>query len=230
MPARQTSIVATAPDKSTRGEQMRERLLVAAAKVFSERGYVATRVSDINTAAQTSHGNFYWHFSNKDEILIEVLRPMLERMHKQADSRWKSKGWVSEDDYADSLVAQLLTYKRSRKLIRVMREAAIQGPRATFYRSWLGVRDRFIDRTEGWLTPLQQAGHLWPGVDPLEAAQAELAMSEQLAYMRIGLPQRAPSDDAVRHLTRQAALIWYRGVIKTDVAIARPDGVREDDT
>lgn len=200
-------------DAKSRGEQMRARLLKAAAKVFAERGYEGTRVSDINKAAKTSHGNFYWHFKNKDEILIEVLRPTVERMLelvRQSETPLD----VSEAHYAEAVGKKRLIYKEHRHLVRVMREAAARGSNGTFLELWLDLRRQFIESTETWLMQLQAADRLLPGVDPVEAAEASTALTEQLSYTRIGLPDRAPSDEEVMHMGRQAGLLWYRGTIK----------------
>lgn len=200
-------------DTSTRGEQMRARLLAAAARVFAERGYEATRVSDINRAAETSHGNFYWHFKNKDEILVEVLRPTIDRMLDRArrGETWPDE--MTDEIYAESVVQQLIIYKEYRELIRVMREAAARGSSGTFFKIWMDLRQQFIDRNESLLIELQRSGRLRDDVDPVEAAESGIAMVEQLAYVRIGLPDVAPSDDDVRRMAYQAGLIWYRGII-----------------
>ncbi|MBK5289478.1 MAG: TetR/AcrR family transcriptional regulator [Acidimicrobiia bacterium] len=52
----------------TRGQQTRERLLVAGATVFADRGFHAARVDDIVKLAATSHGTFYLYFANKEEL------------------------------------------------------------------------------------------------------------------------------------------------------------------
>src|ERR1700740_579026 len=56
-----------------KGVAMRARIVAAAAKMFAKKGYVLTRVADITKAANTSHGNFYRHFNNKDEARIAAL-------------------------------------------------------------------------------------------------------------------------------------------------------------
>ena len=55
-------------------EQMRERLLNAAAEVFAERGYDGTRVADIASAAGVSNAALYAHFPSKAQLLVEALR------------------------------------------------------------------------------------------------------------------------------------------------------------
>ena len=54
--------------------ETRERLLLAAADVFAERGYDGTRVADIAAAAGVSNGALYAHFSSKAELLVDALR------------------------------------------------------------------------------------------------------------------------------------------------------------
>jgi AcrR family transcriptional regulator len=52
----------------------RERLLRAAADVFSRRGYEGTRVADIAGAAGLSNGALYAYFGSKAELLVDALR------------------------------------------------------------------------------------------------------------------------------------------------------------
>ncbi len=54
--------------------ETRERLLLAAADVFAERGYDGTRVADIAAAAGVSNGAMYAHFPSKAELLAGALR------------------------------------------------------------------------------------------------------------------------------------------------------------
>ncbi|MEU6727640.1 helix-turn-helix domain-containing protein [Nonomuraea wenchangensis] len=54
--------------------ETRERLLLAAAEVFAERGYDGTRVADIAAAAGVSNGAMYAHFGSKAELIVAALR------------------------------------------------------------------------------------------------------------------------------------------------------------
>ncbi|GGK68353.1 TetR family transcriptional regulator [Sphaerisporangium melleum] len=54
--------------------ETRERLLLAAAEAFSQRGYDGTRVSDIAAAAGVSNGALYAHFGSKAELIVAALR------------------------------------------------------------------------------------------------------------------------------------------------------------
>jgi len=52
----------------------KQQLLEAGAKVFGERGYAGTKVSDIVREAQLSHGLIYHYFASKEDIYIELAR------------------------------------------------------------------------------------------------------------------------------------------------------------
>src|SRR4051794_35502492 len=70
MPARSDAIEARPEGRElrSRGRRTRDRLLVAGAEVFADRGYHAARVDDVVKLAETSHGTFYLYFANKEEL------------------------------------------------------------------------------------------------------------------------------------------------------------------
>jgi AcrR family transcriptional regulator len=56
-----------------RAVETRQRLLAAAARVFSEYGYAAGTTNRIAEAAGHSIGSLYQYFPNKDAILVELV-------------------------------------------------------------------------------------------------------------------------------------------------------------
>jgi AcrR family transcriptional regulator len=52
----------------------RQRMLRAARRLFAKRGYAATTMREIAAAAETSIGNLYFYFRNKDELLGTLFR------------------------------------------------------------------------------------------------------------------------------------------------------------
>ncbi|MFD0852230.1 TetR family transcriptional regulator, partial [Actinomadura adrarensis] len=56
-----------------RAVETRQRLLDAAARVFSEHGYSAGTTNRIAAAAGHSIGSLYQYFPNKDAILAELV-------------------------------------------------------------------------------------------------------------------------------------------------------------
>lgn len=58
------------------GRERKQQLLDAAAGLFSERGYGATRIADICRAAGVAKGLFYWYFPTKGDLFAELVRTM----------------------------------------------------------------------------------------------------------------------------------------------------------
>ncbi|MCF6411733.1 TetR/AcrR family transcriptional regulator [Pseudalkalibacillus salsuginis] len=59
-------------------DERREQILQSALKVFAKRGFAATKISDIKSAAGLSHGLVYHYFSSKDEIFSTLVERALE--------------------------------------------------------------------------------------------------------------------------------------------------------
>jgi AcrR family transcriptional regulator len=58
------------PLRGRRTQDSRARLLVAARKLFVERGYHATRPQDVSREAGLGHGTFYLHFADKQACFL----------------------------------------------------------------------------------------------------------------------------------------------------------------
>ncbi|WP_084817319.1 TetR/AcrR family transcriptional regulator [Gordonia sp. HS-NH1] len=71
-PTETTPPAKSAPDGAAPGT--RERILSAAARVLSERGYAATRLSDIALRAGVHAPGVYHYFSSRDDLVMQVLR------------------------------------------------------------------------------------------------------------------------------------------------------------
>jgi len=57
----------------TKSELTRQRILDAAAFVFSRKGFSRTRLSDIAKVANMKAGSLYYHFSSREELTAEVM-------------------------------------------------------------------------------------------------------------------------------------------------------------
>jgi AcrR family transcriptional regulator len=68
-----------------RGEQTRQRLLEAGAKVLPGRGYHDARVDDVVEVAGVSHGTFYRYFSNMDDFFRVLAEAASTRMIELLD-------------------------------------------------------------------------------------------------------------------------------------------------
>lgn len=72
-------------------ERTKETLIKTAYDVFSAKGILSTRMSDIAQAAGLSHGTVFLHFSTQEALIEAVVAhycgKIAERTHELADSR-----------------------------------------------------------------------------------------------------------------------------------------------
>jgi AcrR family transcriptional regulator len=66
--------------KRTARPDTRQRILVAAVELFSERGYAGTSISDIARALGMTKASLYYHFESKQQILEAVTGPLRAEM------------------------------------------------------------------------------------------------------------------------------------------------------
>ena len=67
-----------------RGRDRRAQLMDFAAHRFAEHGYHPTSVAEIVSGIGVGKGVFYWYFTSKEELLVEILRDgqyELRRVH-----------------------------------------------------------------------------------------------------------------------------------------------------
>lgn len=62
----------------------RERIVNAASQILRKEGLAKTGVVEVMSAAQMTHGGFYRHFANREELLTEALRHSFEEVERMA--------------------------------------------------------------------------------------------------------------------------------------------------
>jgi AcrR family transcriptional regulator len=75
---------------TAQGIERKRQLLDAAARLFADQGYAATRVADIADTAGVAKGLFYWYFENKEALFRELaadIRHQLRRTQRAAIDR-----------------------------------------------------------------------------------------------------------------------------------------------
>jgi AcrR family transcriptional regulator len=153
-----------------RGEQTRQRLLEAGAKVLPDRGYHDARVDDIVEVAGVSHGSFYRYFDNKDDLfrvlaeqastrMIELLEEFPDDAERDALHRWL-------DDW-------FATYQSNGGVISTWQEMHASDPELVAFSQ--GVATSVLLRL---MEVLEQRGF----GDPVVEGLALLALIERIPY------------------------------------------------
>lgn len=67
------------PESDDVARSRRDEILSIAARQFAERGVASTTVRDIGAAAGILSGSLYHHFDSKEQMVAELLLPVMER-------------------------------------------------------------------------------------------------------------------------------------------------------
>lgn len=197
-----------APPASVRRRQgerratTRARLIEAALDVFALAGYEHAGVDDIAAAAGVSKGAFYFHFTTKQDILLELLRIWSVGRTAQLTAACHATGTAA--DRLRETLAVLLTYadfRWPRLLLEFWGEAArsddvARSLRRT-HRRWLTIVGHALS---------DAAGGMWAGpVD--DAAAAVLALHDGLVCEDALRRKLGPRDVEQRMAPLLASLI-----------------------
>ena len=64
-------------------EKTREEILMSSLDLFCEKGYSKTTFDDIAKRINLTKGAVYWHFRNKPDLLIALIKTMVMKTHEQ---------------------------------------------------------------------------------------------------------------------------------------------------
>ena len=116
------------PVEQLRSQQRHQRILDAATRVFSAKGYHGTLVDEIATEAETSKGGVYFHFPNKQAIFLALLDRLADMLRERIESAVAAqKDPVARAEAALRVVLE--TFGSHRRLARLfLVEALGAGP------------------------------------------------------------------------------------------------------
>ncbi len=90
--------------------ETRNRLLEAAAKLFTERGYYDTGIGDITGEAGIGRASFYYYFDDKEQAARALFDSYVERIYATADR-------IAPDSPLDALPGSVQTRDRTEALV-----------------------------------------------------------------------------------------------------------------
>ena len=90
---------------------LKEKIIHESLKLFSLNGFLSTSILDIISAAETSKGGFYNHFTSKEDLFYQVL--------DEARKIWRERNLNGLDEEEDSIgkIKKLLANYRDRYLL-----------------------------------------------------------------------------------------------------------------
>ena len=91
--------------------ETRDRIVLAAMRLFAEKGFGSTSVADILQAAEVNSGSLYYFFPGKQDVLLGVL----DAYHKGIEELLLDPEWRGVDDPIERVFALLESYRRRLK-------------------------------------------------------------------------------------------------------------------
>lgn len=113
-----------------KGEQAKEKLIEVASSLFLKKGYSNTGINDILTEAQMSKGSFYFHFSSKKDLAMEVAKFYGKKMIEN----WLKP--ISNDSWENF----------TRKIVSDLKKSALEGEYYGCPIAVLGLEIAFIEK------------------------------------------------------------------------------------
>jgi TetR/AcrR family transcriptional regulator, fatty acid metabolism regulator protein len=166
----------------------RDRILAAAVKVFSNKGYHDTRVDEIVEESNTSKGAVYFHFPSKQRIFLAIVeeftglleKKLLEAIEHEPDGVRRVNA---------ALQIGLETFGKYRSIAKIFLIQAI-GLGQTFEEKRLEILARFAAVIKGYLDQAVSEGDI-PPLDTEVAAYAWIGAINEVVirWVHTGQPE-----------------------------------------
>ncbi len=149
-------------------EQTRNAILAAALDVFCTKGYARTTFDDIAAKINLTKGAVYWHFKNKPDLLIEVIKQNFYDNHckiKEFADNVKSLEDLCEVQVKIAkMVVDDANYRRFLFFARFHMEWS-EGIVKTVGNAIREIRDIPLKELKELLTSFQKSGEIRPDLD-----------------------------------------------------------------
>ncbi|MBD9651818.1 helix-turn-helix transcriptional regulator [Ensifer sp. ENS09] len=136
-------------------QEVRERLLAAAAAVFAEQGFEKARLADVAERAGTSSSNIYKYVADKEALFYEIVTPALAgqllRLLRARVRELRSVGiWLEADASGSEHARALLSFWIEQRLVVLILLRGADGTRYAHVRK-LMIRE-MMRLASGYLT------------------------------------------------------------------------------
>lgn len=195
-----------------RSRDTHQRLLEAAAEVFTERGYDETQTPDIAERAGVAVGTFYRYFTDKRQAFVELSLGHLERSYESVVTRLTPEAFASTRT------------RRERRatidqVIDILFESTAESPRLT--REFLAVamrddelarlRDEYEERGRSAIAALIRQNVPVSRIPDADAAARVISVAAQdVALVTAGLRGPVPSPREAQAIRAALADMFHR--------------------
>ena len=176
----------------------RQEILRTAARLFQQRGYDATSMSDVASALKLSKGGLYHHFQSKDEILfhlmdhaMDITQEVIDRVRSVAEAEERLRMLIR-------LHIGVVLRERDREITVMLHE---NHPLPPPLRKRINARKKeYVHFVEGLIVEVRKARQSKGTVSPRAAAFALLGMINWI-YQWYRPEGNLQEEDLVRQYT-----------------------------
>ena len=189
----------------------RQRLVLAAMRLFWEKGYNSTSIADVLQTAKVNSGSLYYFFPGKVDLLVAVL----DMYHDGIRSMLLEPAWAGVDDPIEKIFALLARYRQSLVDTDCTYGCPIGSLALELHEPDPAVRDRLAKNFNAWIEAiadcLQQAKARLPAnLNRRDMAQFVLTTMEGGVMQARTFRDIDYFDAAVRQLR-----LYFKGLNKT---------------
>lgn len=161
------------------GEPTRERIIFAALKLFSEKGYLSTSVADILKEAEANSGSLYHFFPTKQDVLLAVLEMYRDGIYPML----LAPAWEGVEDPIERVFALLGAYREMLRQTHCLYGCPIGSIALELHEPDPPVREMLSVNFHGWTRHVkgcldQAKDRLPPGADTQKLAVFVLTTME----------------------------------------------------
>jgi AcrR family transcriptional regulator len=190
------------------GQDLREAILAATARLLADHSFTDLAVSDILNAAGISRGTFYFYFDSKQAVLGELVRRTVAQGHTAA-APWLSGPPDPVAALRAGTAAGAGLWQASAPVLRAIVENWRTDPRLTTL--WLEQMQSFTDATIAQIAADPRAQMSLAGHDTEAIASALTWLGERLYYLAAtGTPPFDNQDTLIDTLVYVWAAVLYR--------------------
>jgi len=199
------------PAHQARSRVKRDRLLHAARELIEERGFEASRITDIAARAGCSVGTFYHRFRDKAALFHALQDAFRRGTEARADNLLDPARWAGRPlaEAVDTLIADMVATARARRgFIR-----AALGRRMVDLGSWNAMRDGAIYMTQRFAALCdQRPAEIWHPRPRLAAGFAVQMAVGTLINAIVNEPEPLHLDDPRLERELSAMVRGYLGL------------------
>lgn len=185
----------------------RQEILRTAARLFQQRGYDATSMSDVATALNLSKGGLYHHFQSKDDILFHLMSHAMDITQEQVIDRVRALN--DPEERLRTLIRLhigVVLRERDREITVMLHE---NHPLPPALRRRINARKKeYVHFVEGLIADVQKARRSKATVSPRAAAFALMGMINWI-YQWYRPEGSLQEEDLVRQYTE----IFFAGAL-----------------